>query len=1042
MENGSEYSPLPARRSDVQRTSSFKNMSAEIEQVVTRLLRTTKSLLEALNLWSQLRMSTTDIFDLHRTLESQFYLVSQSFESAYINTSDLTWIPHQLRQSVMECMEQEPSTAALDQYLPRIRDAIVHLLHGLKGKQQELRDMDMQVPQMSSSPPQPQQGPPVSQRNSYRSQDYRNRSNENYVRNNTTTTTSTASNTSLNYSDSTGSARSTRSCYSQQDHTSPAMMSTVPSDRLTRSDYDPHTGGMPQPIPSSDPRTSYGRISSSSSSKQQSSWKLSHTPSSSSAPAQQPIPSRSASRTLSTQGSGVTGSQLPHPPASALTSPRDHQSTKNNNNDFDESDTHTANALAALKRQENLARRSSVRRTSMYRGNNTNPDYASKRYLADAPPVPSLFNPSSTTSTLNKVDENRPTIAHELGPMTASPSSSERTDNYSTNNTTLNVPETSTATPSALASSSVSSSSPPSSSLTLYLQMDQQMKKVSYSGEISLPALSMLFIEQFGYSAGQQDFPNIYIRDSTLPNVSYELQDLTEVVDKTILSLTLHGHKEENPVDWVNSIVKEWNETRHTILEQMERLEQKVAHRDLDTETLIQQVVHQTLATTTPIALQQSTTVATLDEKTMGGTPEPTIPEELPNDNMATASSVANDINSDVPVATTTTTTNNNQDTPATAPLTEIIKVQQNTEEQQQQRDEIEKLQRQVMILRQAQMELQEEHAKTVTHLEEQNLKLKTMSDKETNNAQQAATIKATPSQARHYIEQGKEELLTSSDKITTRLEDLQDAIDHLKLDVTQRKCRPSETQMEHCREERKALADDIEAFGTYIAKVKPTWKKTWEQELQTIVKEQQTLKEQEGLLLDMNDDLCALQEVFENLEKICAFQEKSHHQVREFHVAPPEDGFEGMTSVLKQVATIDVDHGRRLKALEMADRMRQRELANRTDEFEKELSTFVGHKKLKKTGGAMEMDRLRQEKDMDMIQRLYKEKQQQQQQPLDGNMSTGDELEDNKGSGGDDSVDPATDSNRTQDPVKDESDANDTPSSANEIDRQDSKSD
>ncbi|CAO3588127.1 unnamed protein product [Absidia cylindrospora] len=908
-------------------------------------------------------MSATDIFDLHRTLESQFYLVSQSFESAHINTSDLTWIPHQLRQSVMECMEQEPSTSTLDQYLPRIRDAIVHLLHGLKGKQQELREMDMQMPQMSS-PPQPHQGPPVSQRNSYRSQDYRNRSNENYTRNSTTTTsTTTTANTNLNYSDSTGSARSTRSHYSQQDHTSPAMMSTVPSDRLTRSDYDPYTGGMPQPTSSSDPRTSYGQAPSSSSSKQQSSWKLSHTSSSPSAPTQQPIPSQSASRTLSTQGSGVTGPQRPHPPVSAPASSQYLQSAKNDNNDFDESDTHTANALAALKRQENLARRSSVRRTSMYRGNNSNHDYASKRYLADAPPVPSLLNPSSTTSTLNKVDENQSTITHDLGAMTCSPSSSERTDN----NTTPSVPESSTGTPAT----ATSSTSPPSSSLTLYLQMDQQMKKVSYSGEITLPALSMLFIEQFGYSAGQQDFPNIYIRDPTLPNVSYELQDLTEVVDKTILSLTLHDHKEEKPMDWVNSLVKEWNETRHTILQQMERLEQKVASRDLDTEALVQQVVHQTLATTTPTALQQSTTEVTLDEKTMSGTPE-----ELPAGDTATTPTAASDIDSDVPVEATTTTSSN-KDTPTTTPITEIIKVQQDAEAQQQQRDEIEKLQRQVMILRQAQTELQEEHAKTVAHLEEQNSNLKTMAAKESNDAQQPATIKATPSQARQYIEQGKEELLTSSDKITTRLEDLQDAIDHLKLDVTQRKCRPSETQMEHCREERKALADDIETFGTYIAKVKPTWKKTWEQELQTIVKEQQTLKEQEGLLLDMNDDLCALQEVFENLEKICAFQEKSRHQVREFHVAPPEDGFEGMTSVLKQVATIDVDHGRRLKALDMADRMRQRELANRTDDFEKELSTFVGHNKLKKTGGAMEMDRLRQEKDREMMQRLYKEKQQ-----------------------------------------------------------------
>ncbi|CAO3628993.1 unnamed protein product [Cunninghamella echinulata] len=145
--SGYSNSPIP-RRSELKRFNSSKSMSAEIEQVVTRLLRTTKSLLEALNLWSQLRTSTVDIFEIHCTLESQFYLVSQSFEEAHINTNDLAWIPHKLRQSIADCMEQQPSTAALDKYLPGIRDVIVHLLHGLKGKQQLLREQqEMTMPQ-------------------------------------------------------------------------------------------------------------------------------------------------------------------------------------------------------------------------------------------------------------------------------------------------------------------------------------------------------------------------------------------------------------------------------------------------------------------------------------------------------------------------------------------------------------------------------------------------------------------------------------------------------------------------------------------------------------------------------------------------------------------------------------------------------------------------------------------------------------------------------------------------------------------------------
>ncbi|CAO3594215.1 unnamed protein product [Absidia cylindrospora] len=604
----------------------------------------------------------------------------------------------------------------------------------------------------------------------------------------------------------------------------------------------------------------------------------------------------------------------------------------------------------------------------MYRGN-TSADYASKRYMSDAPPVPSLQH----NSTMDRVDENQASET-DSGPATSTPTSGDSSSADNVSDSTNKIPTTTT---------SLSENAAPSS-LTLYLQMDQQTKKVSYSGEITLPALSMLFIERFGYSAGQQDFPTIYIRDPTLPNVSYELQDLSDVTDKSILSFSLQGEKDENSKEWMEPMLKEWNETRRTMLEQMERLEQKMTDRSSETETLVQQVVRQTLAST---ASQQSEQVAptSLDDDSKSETQTDTESQLDTTENGAAPSDISPTTTTEPPVD---------------------LKLQQ-----QQQQDEIEKLQRQVMILRQAQNEQQEEHSKVVKELQDENEKLKELTDNKSDGDEVPSVAKAIPSQARHYIEQGKEELLTSSDKITARLEDLQDAIDHLKLDVTQRKCRPSETQMEHCREERKALGDEIEAFGVYITKVKPIWKKTWEQELQTIVKEQQTLKEQEGLLLDMNDDLAALQEVFENLEKICAFQEKARRQVREFHVAPPEDGFEGMSSVLKQVATIDVDHDRRLKALDMADRMRQRELANRTDDFEKELSTFVDNKKLKKTGGAMEIDRLRQEKDEAMRQQLYKEKQQQKQQQQQQ------QPKDDDSEANDDTTSPSEEKNDTTEP-------------------------
>ena len=301
------------------------------------------------------------------------------------------------------------------------------------------------------------------------------------------------------------------------------------------------------------------------------------------------------------------------------------------------------------------------------------------------------------------------------------------------------------------------------------------------------------------------------------------------------------------------------------------------------------------------------------------------------------------------------------QETPKNHLVTTVPK-----EQYELQLKEIDTLRREIAILRQSERETRESAAATVQEMKE---KAEAMQEE----AKKAKSAEVTQtSVARSDLEEGKQNLLDKSDKVTSRLEELQDTIDHLKLDVTQRKCRPSEATMTHCANERRALSEEIEAFGKLIAEVKPRWKKTWEQELQTIVREQQTLKDQEYLLSDMKDDLDALLEVFEQLEKIYAYQVNAKPQLREFRVVPAEEGFEGMASVFKQVTTIDVDHTRRLRALEQADKMRQRELANRIDDFEKELVGFVGEKKLKKTGGALEIDRLRKQKDEEMMKAMY----------------------------------------------------------------------
>jgi len=66
------------------------------------------------------------------------------------------------------------------------------------------------------------------------------------------------------------------------------------------------------------------------------------------------------------------------------------------------------------------------------------------------------------------------------------------------------------------------------------------------------------------------------------------------------------------------------------------------------------------------------------------------------------------------------------------------------------------------------------------------------------------------------------------------------------------------------------------------------------------------------------------------------------------------------------------VDPERRMKAIAANQKNREKELANKADEFQAELSGFVGAKKLKMTGGAEEAERVRQRKNEMTLKAMF----------------------------------------------------------------------
>jgi hypothetical protein len=75
----------------------------------------------------------------HGRLGYEFNIASRAFNAIGVDTQDLGNVPELLRGILEETLSQEASQSSLDNFLPRIRDIIINLLHGLKKKQQRLR---------------------------------------------------------------------------------------------------------------------------------------------------------------------------------------------------------------------------------------------------------------------------------------------------------------------------------------------------------------------------------------------------------------------------------------------------------------------------------------------------------------------------------------------------------------------------------------------------------------------------------------------------------------------------------------------------------------------------------------------------------------------------------------------------------------------------------------------------------------------------------------------------------------------------------------
>ncbi|PKK72026.1 AIP3-domain-containing protein [Rhizophagus irregularis] len=546
----------------------------------------------------------------------------------------------------------------------------------------------------------------------------------------------------------------------------------------------------------------------------------------------------------------------------------------------------SSDPMDALKYSDNLERRASKRFSAytMQRGGHTRArsNLRNQENLKPPSPEPTTPEPTKDYGHEDPEDEN-----NSVSPQPETPLSETQEEKMPTEeNLNVEVP-------------SINIEESQHRSLTLFLQLNKDAKKVEYDGDISIPALRMLFIEKFQYNPGLDDFPNIYIKDP-YTGVLYELENLSEVINNSVLALNIEAldqvkkHLDQS----IANLTKEIREIKKSFSENAEFFRRG--------------------------SLVNSTTPTT-----------PTLPKHSESQFRDLARMVLTNVKKKKDSL--------------------IVKF---ASDLRGQFDEVQNLRRDLGVMRQFYNEFQSDTKKMIEDLMTQTTTIKNVS---------LTKIGST----RTFIDAGKAKLDTRTNNLVNKVDELQDIIDELKADVTARRSKPRETTVQYVKKESAAVAEELASLHEYVKTAKPMWKKRWEEELQMIVDEQKFLNHQEELIEDLDDDNKKLTEVFEHITKVVQLQ--SNSRPKEFIIKQKEEGFEGLKTVLEEVRGISPDHERRIKALEMAEKQRERDLASRIDEFELELTNFVAQNKLKKTGGAEEAERLRQKKNEETLKQLFK---------------------------------------------------------------------
>lgn len=862
---------------------------SQIEKSVTHLLVATKQLLETLTQWSRGQATDTQVSDVYVRLGYEFNMACRAFAAINVDTSDLGNVPELLRHILEATLSQEASVESLEKYLPRIRDIIINLLHGLKKKQQKLR-------QKSS-----------------RDKDG-------------------------------GDASLGRVTSTSTNGTNSGSMSNMIAEGLASNGFRPASRTGPE-----DTNRSSGSPRRYQSQRDESQASLATDKSSLSSDTMQnmsvvsPAPYPSEDSTPPTRPQELDNFPPPPPPPKSS----------------------TQSALAALQRGGDLERRAS-RRYSAYQ--------ISKHLGSGANGVPMLPPQNSpipnrgpargevreslravqVRETLRKdrKKEEAKAAASDSSPVRVPSQVSEEMEGTEPEAPVVETPEEqfqpsatlkgplpdvvpslvledqggltepkeeptpaaekpATPTPEKQDSNFMLGSSPttPPKELTLFLQYKSRVKKFVLAGghdQLSIGRLQLAFIEKFSWNthSNGSDLPEIYIQDP-VSGVRHELEDLADIKDRTVLVLNVEALDEiKKHVDDGLGSIKDLIQTVKVNVDEQGAALQRVSERQSEAA---KEIARLAAAPPTPPADASPRNTTLSSRKLKGG-----------------------------------------------------------------QSGEIQGLRRDLAVLRQTYSNFQSQVEDSMNTLRNKANSVKAAAAK--------ASMPDVDGESGHaYVSKGRKQLNADSDKLVTKVDDLQDLVEDLRKDVVHRGVRPVPRQLETVAKDIQIAMTELKKMGEYMKTEKPIWTKIWEKELEDVCNGRDEVKLMEDLIADLQDDLEKATETFALVEQATKEQLKDANAgttsptvSRQFSRGlnsiaanigvDPNAAKEG---VLGEVRALQPNHENRMEAIERAEKIRQKDLATRSkNPITEELVAFVTEGKLKKSGGFEEIERERIAKD------------------------------------------------------------------------------